>query len=137
MQESVFLGDIVFYSYLERLSDPAHPLLTWKDGSRVVAPRAKDSREFVNAGEMVVTALGRQVLAGEKDWQALHRNTRWLGGVEIPPGPGGWRWDEREGTVRKASLRGPAKKARSTPKRAAKKSRSPAKPRTVAKRKRK
>ncbi|HUR00327.1 MAG TPA: DUF1835 domain-containing protein [Gemmatimonadaceae bacterium] len=103
MQESIFLGDVIFYSYLERLSDPDNPLLTWKNGSPVVAPRARDSREFVNAGELVVTPLGRQVLAGERDWQTLHRNTRWLGGVEIPPGPGGWRWNEREGTIMKFS----------------------------------
>jgi hypothetical protein len=133
MQESVFLGDIVFYSYLERLSDSTNALLTWKDGTPVVAPRAKDSREFVNAGELVVTALGRQVLAGERDWQTLHRKTRWLGGVEIQPGTGGWRWDERDGTVRRVSAAGSANKPKSTPKRAAKTTRKAAKARTAAK----
>ncbi|HLA14295.1 MAG TPA: hypothetical protein VJZ25_04660, partial [Gemmatimonadaceae bacterium] len=92
-QPSIFLGDIVFYWYLERMSDGDTPLVTWKDGSRVVAPRGKeDSREFVT-GELVVTELGRQVLAGKQDWQRLNRNSRWLGGVEIRPGAGGWRWD--------------------------------------------
>ncbi len=92
-QKSIFLGDIVFYWYLERLSDGDKPLVTWKDGSRVVAPRAKaDSREFVT-GELMMTDLGREVLAGKQDWQRINRNSRWLGGVEIRPGPGGWRWD--------------------------------------------
>lgn len=92
-QPSIFLGDIVFYWYLERMSDGDTPLVTWKDGSRVVAPRGKeDSREFVT-GELTVTDLGRQVLAGKQDWQRLTRNSRWLGGVEIKPGDGGWRWD--------------------------------------------
>ncbi len=92
-QQSVFLGDIVFYWYLERLSDSDTPLVTWKDGSRVVAPRGKeDSREFVT-GELAVTDLGREVLAGKQDWQRVNRNSRWLGGVELRPGPGGWRWD--------------------------------------------
>ncbi|HEU4749008.1 MAG TPA: DUF1835 domain-containing protein [Gemmatimonadaceae bacterium] len=92
-QPSIFLGDIVFYWYLERMSEGATPLVTWKDGSRVVAPRGKeDSREFVT-GELQVTDLGRQVLAGKQDWQRLNRNSRWLGGVEIKPGASGWRWD--------------------------------------------
>ncbi len=92
-QHSMFLGDIVFYWYLERLSDSGTPLVTWKDGSRVVAPRGKeDSREFVT-GELAVTELGRQVLAGKHDWQGVNKNSRWLGGVEIKPGAGGWRWD--------------------------------------------
>lgn len=92
-QPSVFLGDMVFYWYLERMSDSDTPLVTWKDGSRVVAPRGReDSREFVT-GELKVTDLGREVLAGKKDWQRINRNSRWLGGVEIRPGPGGWRWD--------------------------------------------
>ena len=92
-QKSIFLGDIVFYWYLERLGDNETPLVSWKDGSRVVAPRGReDSREFVT-GELTVTEVGRQVLAGKRDWQTINRNSRWLGGVEIKPGPGGWRWD--------------------------------------------
>jgi hypothetical protein len=154
MQESIFLGDIVFYSYLERLSDSRNPLLTWKNGSRVVAPSVRDARDFVNSGEIVLTQLGRQVLAGDKDWQTLHRSTRWLGGVEIPPGAGGWRWNEREGGVMKASPSGavPKRKSapnrKSAPKRATKPTRKttkarkstrpkPATKRTPAKRKRK
>lgn len=92
-QQSAFLGDIVFYWYLERMSDSDTPLVTWKDGSRVIAPRGKeDSREFVT-GQLAVTDLGREVLAGKQDWQRVNKNPRWLGGVEVRPGPGGWRWD--------------------------------------------
>ena len=90
-QESIFLGDLVFYSYLERLSGKDHPLLTWRDGSPVVAPTPAESRDFVN-GELTLTALGRDVLAGRKDWQDINTQTRWLGGVEIVPGSP-WRWD--------------------------------------------
>jgi len=95
-EKSIFLGDIVFYWYLERLSDSDTPLVTWKDGSRVVAPRGKeDSREFVT-GELSLTDTGRAVMAGKKDWQSINRNSRWLGGVEIKPGTDGWRWDPGE-----------------------------------------
>ena len=91
-QESIFLGDVIFYSYLERLSTRKNPLVTWKDGTAVVSPTARRSREFVN-GELKLTPLGRDVLAGKKDWQRIKTQTRWLGGVEISPGGKGWRWD--------------------------------------------
>lgn len=94
-QESIFLGDIVFYSYLQRLSGQKDALVTWRDGRPVEAPDSRRAREFVD-GELAVTPLGRDVLAGKKDWQAITRETRWLGGVEIAPGPTGWRWDPSE-----------------------------------------
>jgi hypothetical protein len=94
-QESIFLGDMVFYSYLERLSPTHAPLLTWSDGRPVVSPRISDAREFVN-GEMVVTPLGRDVIAGKRDWQTINKEARWLGGVEIPASPKCWRWDPVE-----------------------------------------
>ena len=94
-QESIFLGDTVFYSYLERLSPRQSPLVTWTDGKPVVSPRIADARQFVN-GEMVVTPLGKEVLAGKRDWQAVNKEGRWLGGVEIPASPNCWRWDPAE-----------------------------------------
>jgi len=91
-QESIFLGDMVFYSYLERLSGRTDALVTWKDGTPVIAPTSERSREFVE-GELTLTPLGREVLAGRQDWQRINKRTRWLGGVEIKPGERGWRWD--------------------------------------------
>jgi hypothetical protein len=94
-QESIFLGDIIFYSYLERLSGKKNPLVTWKDANPVVAPTAENSREFVTR-ELMLTPLGREVLSGKKDWQTINTQTRWLGGVELRPGAKGWRWDAGE-----------------------------------------
>lgn len=91
-QYSIFLGDSIFYSYLERLSGKKNPLVTWKDGTAVVSPTAEHAREFVD-GELVVTALGRDIVAGNRDWQTINTQSRWLGGVEIAPGGEGWRWD--------------------------------------------
>lgn len=90
-QESIFLGDSVFYSYVERLSGSDNPLVTWRDGSTVVAPTDATASDFVKR-EMMLTSLGLHVLAGEKDWQSISARTRWLGGVEIKP-PSTWRWD--------------------------------------------
>jgi hypothetical protein len=126
-QESIFLGDIIFYSYLERLSAKQDALVTWKDGSPVIAPSARRAREFVD-GELALTRLGREVLAGKKDWQQINKKTRWLGGVEITPGKNGWRWDPTERQIVRSDSAPAAKKARESTRRSPrKKSRSPRK----------
>jgi len=108
-QESIFLGDLVFYSYLERLSGKENALLTLKDGSPVIAPSSSVSRDFVES-ELVLTPLGREVLAGKKDWQLINSKSRWLGGVEIVPGKDGWRWDPKERRLAHPSLAKPTRK---------------------------
>ncbi len=102
-QESIFLGDLVFYSYLERLSGNDNPLVTLKNGSPVVAPSLAISREFVES-ELTLTPVGREVLAGKKDWQTINKKSRWLGGVEIGPGKNGWRWNPKERRLTNSSL---------------------------------
>jgi len=130
-QESIFLGDLVFYSYLERLSGRETPLVTLKDGSPVIAPSSSISREFIQR-ELTLTPLGRDVLSGKKDWQTINKNSRWLGGVEIVPGKDGWRWDPKERRLTHPSLatkkRASARKRASAKKRPATKS-SKARPR--------
>ena len=139
-QESIFLGDLVFYSYLERLSDKNNPLVTWTDGTNVVSPSSEMAREFVN-GELTLTPLGREVLARKRDWQTINAESRWLGGVEIQPGGECWRWDPEERALTRKS--GEKPKARKPAGAAAKKAnprknaRPPArkaKPRAAAKR---
>jgi hypothetical protein len=140
-QESIFLGDIVFYSYLERLSGNRNALVTWTDGTAVVSPSSERSREFVD-GELKLTPLGREVLAGKRDWQTINTESRWLGGVEIRPGGTGWRWDPSERVLtrelaektksRKSSPRSTAKKAK--PRKASRPAAKRVKPRTAAKR---
>lgn len=128
-QESVFLGDTIFYSYLERLSGRENPLVTLKDGSPVIAPSSSFSRGFVES-ELTLTPLGRDVLAGKRDWQQINKVPRWLGGVEVAAGKPGWRWDpvERRLSTRSASSK-PGRVKKSAAKAKSAKPRSPARKR--------
>src|SRR2546430_2456506 len=86
--------------------------------------------ELSNRSWLRVTPLGRDVLAGKKDWQQINQRTRWLGGVEIRPGADGWRWDPTESQLvkgRPTSLS--AKPTGGKKKRVAKKSAGVANPR--------
>jgi hypothetical protein len=73
----------------------------------VVAPTPERAGDFV-LGELMVTPLGREVLTGKRDWQTINRNSRWLGGVEITPGAGGWRWDPDARALVAPQKQGPA-----------------------------
>ncbi|MDP9201313.1 MAG: DUF1835 domain-containing protein [Gemmatimonadota bacterium] len=113
-QDSIFLGDIVFYSYLERLSGKKSALVTWTDGTTVVAPSSETSRDFVN-GELRLTPLGRDVLAGKRDWQSINTQSRWLGGVEIRPGGKCWRWNPTDRLLVRESADKPKRRKTSRP----------------------
>jgi hypothetical protein len=132
LQESIFLGDIIFYSYLARLSGKTDALITWTDGSVVIAPDSSRARAFVE-GRLAVTALGRDVLAGKKDWQRINKRTRWLGGVEIAPGEAGWRWDPDKREIVRVAARAEPSPASKPVRKAAKKSASKSRKRTVKK----
>jgi len=86
----VFLGDSVFYSYLDRLASGSRPL---------VELSASSAR-----GDAVahLTADGEAVLAGAADWIDLGGSDRWLGGVHCAPGEDRWRWD---GATRRVARR--------------------------------
>jgi hypothetical protein len=83
----VFLGDTVFYSYLDRLASGPRPLVT-------LSARP--------AGPDVVSELtddGRAVLEGTADWIDLGGSDRWLGGVHCSAREDRWRWDATSGRV--------------------------------------
>ena len=92
-EDRIFCGDTMIARYIERMSLTDSPLIVYPSGDRIDAPKTEeDSRAFRNA-EMVLTALGREVLRCEKDWIALGGSDRWLGGVHLTGATTPWRWD--------------------------------------------
>jgi hypothetical protein len=76
-EEASFLGDLAFNKILEELR--LEPALVEGDD-----------------GELVPTALGRRVLAGDADWLEVHQINRWIGGVHLVADQL-TRWDEDAG----------------------------------------
>jgi hypothetical protein len=92
-EERHFLGDVVFATVLERLAAGAEPLLRRRDGERLAAPRAAQDAEPFWTSRAVLTAAGRAVLDGRRDWVEMGGVDRWLGGVQLRGRAIPWRWD--------------------------------------------
>ncbi len=87
-EDPVFLGDVVFAWYLERLSRVMVPLVTFADGAPVTAPaHDADDQAFWDA-PLALTDAGRAVLSGRENHVALNGIDRWLGGVHLEAAPG-------------------------------------------------
>jgi hypothetical protein len=74
-EEAVFLGDCVFWRYIERMRDAKTPLV---EGSRE---------------KLSLTSAGEDVLHGKADAIALNGIDRWLGGVHLSGADAEWRWN--------------------------------------------
>jgi hypothetical protein len=60
---------------------------------RGLTPLVSVSEVNVAAAQIAVTALGREVLAGRRDWPSVRALDAWLGGVHIQGDRPRWRWD--------------------------------------------
>lgn len=76
-EERVFMGDVVFWHYVDRLRNARLPLIEVRNDA------------------VRVTATGHRVLIGNEDQIALNGIDRWMGGVRLASGTPLWRWDER------------------------------------------
>jgi hypothetical protein len=85
-----FATDLMLLQTVERMRAPSEPLLT-----------RRSSTEHWRNHELAITDVGRTVLRGDRDWLSLRPPSRWVGGVQIGPGPRHWRWDD---TSREASF---------------------------------
>ena len=79
LEESIFMGDLSFWTIVRRLVECPRPLVAAN-----VQPR--DGR--LPSGTLVLTTDGAAVLAGRADHVALNGVDRWLGGVRLKGGPG-------------------------------------------------
>src|SRR5215207_278097 len=100
-EESIFLGDSVFATYLESLSATDEPLLLFEDGTGIVAPRDPAELDGFWNSEAVATETGREVLEGKRDRVGISGIDRWLGGVHLNGNEARWRWDESVGQLKR------------------------------------
>jgi hypothetical protein len=79
-EESIFMGDLPFYSYIQGLVEISVPLL------EII----RDGNPFGKT-DVRITPRGRKVLHNEEDHIRLNGIDRWLGGVRLQ-GTKAWRW---------------------------------------------
>jgi hypothetical protein len=98
------LGDVQIIAQLNELAHKPGPLVApsgrnissmGADLTKALAFRANEATsraQCPNGTRFILTARGRAVLEGTRKFE--RRTDRWLGGVQLPPGPDGWRWDD-------------------------------------------
>jgi hypothetical protein len=89
LEESPYLGDTPFFSYLKRLAGGPSPLLSLGEG--VPGNRSVER-----------TAAGADVLAGRRDQVRLNGIDRWWGGLRLVGHEVRWRWHEASKTVKES-----------------------------------
>lgn len=103
-EERIFVGDVVFAGYLQRMSSGTDPLVLLRSGAPIRAPETPaEAREFWER-EARVTPTGIDVLEGRADWVRIHGIDRWLGGVHLRGSEAEWRWDDEAGEIRRATF---------------------------------
>lgn len=106
-EESPFMGDTSFWSYLARLCRGKKPLLARADGGMVSFPTGTAHDPAFGEQVLLLTEEGRNALVGQVDWITINRGIdRWLGGVHLQGEEAAWRWDRQLATLVPAS--GPA-----------------------------
>jgi len=89
------LGDLQFWSALQRLGDAKNPLITISGGE---VRKPESNANCFHHASFELTETGRAILAGERDFVATNGIDLWLGGVHLNGG-GLWRFDEDSGSL--------------------------------------
>jgi hypothetical protein len=100
-EEPIFLGDIVFASYLEDLSAARDRLVLLESGETIRTPPGDEDPSEFWGQRATVTEAGREVLRGDRDRIELNGIDRWLGGVHLSDADT-WRWDGPARELRRA-----------------------------------
>lgn len=80
-----WLGDVMLEHIVQNLSKGREPILTTNDNK---LPALGDLYP------LMITPLGRSILASNANWLDFSPPVRWLGGTVIEAGKPGWRWDQ-------------------------------------------
>jgi hypothetical protein len=91
-----FMGDAGLANVIRDMERAAEPIF-------VRTREQPDEPEFRN--RLTITATGRALSRGERDWHSFRPPERWVGGVRIVAGESGWRWDETRREPVRANLR--------------------------------
>ncbi|MGV3590555.1 MAG: DUF1835 domain-containing protein [Gammaproteobacteria bacterium] len=84
------LGDISHDQVLRALAAVAEPL---------VQRSGANAPQQWHLDEIELTAAGREVLDGRRNWLDVVQVERWVGGVRIAAGQHNWHWDDSEKAV--------------------------------------
>lgn len=90
-EERRFLGDSSFWAILYQLLESSPPLLKLPEGLKLTLPTSPDQ-------ELSITAAGKNVLAGKKNWLEMVELDRWIGGVHLTANDT-WCWNSNSGTL--------------------------------------
>lgn len=84
-EERIFMGDLSFWKILDELINSRHSLIKPKLDNKRFDPRNQNDT-------LALTAMGKRVLDGERNWMDEHRIDKWLGGVYLNAN-NVWFWD--------------------------------------------
>lgn len=84
-EESVFMGDSSFWIILNGFLQANPPLLKLSKGNEITIPVGPDQK-------LTVSTVGKDVLAGRKNWLEIISLNKWIGGVHLSP-TNTWCWD--------------------------------------------
>ncbi|MCQ6561826.1 sigma-70 family RNA polymerase sigma factor [Paenibacillus mendelii] len=85
------MGDLQYWHHLAKISQGPYPLLR-AEGLEAF-PNYKDPAPSFRHCKLVLTELGRSVMAGEADWITVNGIDEWYGGVHLQGHSIPWRWD--------------------------------------------
>ncbi|MBL0938468.1 MAG: DUF1835 domain-containing protein [Gemmatimonadaceae bacterium] len=88
----LWLGDMSFAWYVQRLSECAQPLIVQRSGAAVIGPPPMTDAKAYWDRPVELTPFGQEVLRGNADHITANGIDRWYGGVHATSSQY-WRWD--------------------------------------------
>jgi len=91
LEDRMYLGDSSFWMIIQDLLESTPPLLKLPKGMDWERPPTPEH-------ELIITAEGNAVLAGEKNWLELTETNHWIGGVQLTSN-NIWCWDSSNSSL--------------------------------------